>query len=140
MTVAENKLHPLEIEDARAAAHSASELQRAVEDRMRESGRALAEAERAYRKRLTERIVQLKAEGTAITACEGIAKGETDVADLRYKRDIAKAMMEAVRQEAFRRGADRADVGRLLDWSMKRDLRVDSPPVEYPTPIGARAA
>lgn len=139
MTVGENKFHPLEIEDARSAAHQASELQRGVEDRMREAGRELAEAERAYRKRLTERIVQLKAEGVAVTACETIAKGEADVAELRYRRDIKKGMLEAVRQEAYRRGADRADVGRLLDWSMKRDLRVDAEPPQYPRAIGAAA-
>lgn len=140
MTLGTNTLHPLAIEDAREAAHQASELQRGVEDRMREHSRALAEAERAYRKRLAERILAMKADGVAVTACETIAKGEKDVADLRYQRDVAQGIFEATRQEAFRRGADRADVGRLLDWSRARDLRTDTPPGEYPTAIGARRA
>ena len=140
MTLGENTVSPLEIQDARHAEHQASELQRGVEDRLREHSQALAEAERAYRKRLSERILELKAGGNAITACESIAKGETDVADLRYARDVAKGVWEATRQESFRRGADRAAIGRLVDWSMKRDLRTDAPPVSFPAAIGARRA
>lgn len=131
MTFSANKLHPLEIEDARAAAFRASELQRGVEDSIREHSRGWAAAERAYRQRLAERILEYKAAGNAITACEVIAKGQKDVADLRYARDIARGMFEATKQEAFRRGADRADVHQLLEWSMKRELRVDTQPSDW---------
>lgn len=131
MTLAENQLHPLEIQDARQAAHRASELQREVEDRLRKTSRDLAEAERAYRKKLSERIVELKAEGMAATTCGEVARGEKGVADLRYQRDVAAGVFEAAKQEAFRRGADRRDVDTLLNWSMKRDLRVDVPPADW---------
>jgi hypothetical protein len=141
MSFGPNVLSPLQIEDAREAAHRASELQRAVEDRIRETSRALAEAERSYRKLLSERILRLKADGNAITACETIAKGMPDVADLRYARDLARGIHDASRQEAFRRGADRADVGRLLEWSRARDLRTDAePPAHGFVPVAARAA
>lgn len=129
--LAGNTLHPLEIEDARLAAYRASELQRGVEDRMREASRDLAEAERAYRKRLSQRILELRADGHAITACGDIARGETEVANLRYERDVKAGMFEAVKQEAFRRGSDRRDIDTLLNWSMKRDLRVDTPPADW---------
>lgn len=125
----DNKLHPLVIEDARDAAFRASELQREVEERLRQTSKALAEAERGYRKRLTERILALKAEGNAITMCGEVARGEKDVADLRYARDVAAGVFEAAKQEAFRRGADRRDVNQLLVWSQARDLRTDPVPM-----------
>lgn len=130
MSVAENKLHALEIADARDAAYRASEKQREVEDRLRDASRDLAEAERQYRLKLSTRIVELHAggDGYAITTCEGIAKGEKAVADLRYARDVAQGVFEAAQQEAFRRGADRKDVNQLLQWSQMRDLRSDAEP------------
>ncbi len=126
--LAENQLHPLEIVDAREAAHKASEKQREVEDQIRRDSAALAEAERAYRKALSVRIVELRAEGMAVTACSEVARGETQIASLRYARDVAEGVLEATRQQSFRRGADRRDVDTLLRWSMARDLRVDTTP------------
>lgn len=137
MSLGANQLHPLEIADARDAAFKASEKQREVEDRMRDASRDLAEAERAYRKRLTKRILHLKADGTAITMCGEIARGETEVATLRYERDVKAGLLEAAKQEAFRRGADRKDVHQLITWSQHRDLRTDAEPVRDSEPIGA---
>lgn len=134
MSLADNSLHPLEIEDAREAAHRASELQREVEDAIREAARDAANRERAYRQALSVRILELHAEGTAITACSEIARGESTVANLRYQRDVAEGVLEAARQQAFRRGADRRDVGVLLTWSMHRDLRTDTPPPGFDRP------
>lgn len=138
--LADNRLHPLEIADAREAAHRASELQREVEDSIRTAARDAANKERAYRQALSVRILELHAEGTAITACSEIARGETKVAMLRYERDVAEGVLEAARQQAFRRGADRRDVGVLLTWSMHRDLRTDTPPPEFDRPTLEPAA
>lgn len=140
MTLGANTIHPLEIEDARAAAHAASELQRGVEDRIRDTSRDLATKERAYRQALSVRIVELRAEGMAVTACESVAKGETNISDLRYARDVAKGVHDSTRQEAYRRGADRADVAALIAWSRARDLRTDAEPPQYATPIGSARA
>jgi hypothetical protein len=127
----QNKIHPLEIEDAREAAYRASELQKEVEDSVRDASKAAAEAERKYREALTVRILDLHAnDGVAWTACEAIARGEKAVAALRYDRDLKEGLLEAARQQAFRRGADRRDLDTLLNWSMRRDLRVDSEPTE----------
>lgn len=133
MRVADNKLpHPLEIEDAREAAHRASELQREVEDDLRAKSRALAEAERAYRQGLAEKILELRTgkDAPAWTTCADVARGDRHVAELRYKRDVAEGVLEAARQQAFRRGSDRRDLDTLLNWSMRRELRVDTPPTE----------
>lgn len=140
MAFGENTLHPLQIPDAREAAHKASEFQRAVEDQIRNASRELAEAERQYRLKLTTRILHLHAQDeVAWTACETIAKGEPEVAGLRYKRDVAKGMLEAVQQQGFRCGADRRDLHRMIRWSESRDLRTDAPPENWPRPEGAGA-
>jgi hypothetical protein len=134
----ENTIRPLLVEDAREAAHKASELQRGVEDRIREASRELAEAERQYRLKLSERILYLHAqENLAITMCGEIARGEKVVADLRFKRDVAKGVLEAAQQQAFRYAADRRDLSRMIEWSERRDLRTDAPPAEWPRPEGA---
>lgn len=134
---AENTIHPLEIGDARQAAHKASELQRGVEDRIRDASRELAEAERQYRLKLTERILYLHAQqGLAITMCGEVARGEQVVADLRFKRDVAKGILEAAQQKAFRYAADRRDLQRLIEWSQRRDLRVDTPPADLDRQTG----
>jgi hypothetical protein len=136
---AENTISPLEIADARQAAHKASELQRGVEDGIRNASRNLAEAERQYRLALAKEILRLKAQdGVAWTACEHIARGEPKVADLRYARDVAKGVLEAASQQAFRYGADRRDLHRLIEWSQRRDLRTDAPPEQWPQPEGSR--
>jgi hypothetical protein len=138
MSFGENTLSPFEIEDARGAVHEASERQRSVEDQIRNVSRELAEAERQYRLKLSERILCLHAQdGLAITMCGEIARGEKAVADLRYKRDIAKGMLEAVQQQGFRCGADRRDLSRMIRWSESRDLRTDDPPENWPRPEGA---
>lgn len=130
MTLADNKIHPLEIEDARSAAFRASELQRGVEDSLREASKDLAEKERAYRQGLADKILQLRAgaDAPAWTTCSDVARGDKHVATLRYERDVAEGVLEAMRQQAFRRGADRRAIDTLLGWSMRRDLRTDAPP------------
>lgn len=136
MTFGENTLHPLAIEDGRDAAFRASEKQREVEDQIRDASRKLAEAERLYREALSVRIVELHASEVAWTVCETIARGEKNVAKLRYERDVAKGIFEAATQQAFRRGADRKDVHQLLVWSEKRDLRIDTPPHDFDRSTG----
>lgn len=137
--VGENKLHPLEIAEARQACHRASEFQRDVEDKLREAAKKLAAAERLYRRELRKRTLTLHVRGDeehgtgplAITTCEGIARGEEKVSSLRYDRDIAQGEFESLQQEAYRRGADRKDVHQLLTWSEKRDLRTDAEPADW---------
>lgn len=138
MTIAENTISPLDIADARQAAHKASELQRGVEDAIRDASRSYAEAERQYRLALTKRILHLHAQdGVAWTACGEMARGDERVADLRYTRDVAKGVLEAAQQQAFRYGADRRDLHRLIEWSQRRDLRTDAPPEQWPQPEGS---
>lgn len=138
MSFGDNTISPFLIEDAREAAHKASEQQRGVEDAIRTASRQLAETERQYRLALTKKILHLHAqEGVAWTACDVIARGEENVAKLRYERDVARGILEAAQQQAFTYGADRRDLHRLIRWSESRDLRVDTPPEHWPQPEGA---
>jgi hypothetical protein len=137
MSFGENTIKPFLIEDARQAAHKASEQQRSVEDQIRDASRKLADAERLYRLELTTRILYLHAnDGVAWTACEAIARGEPNVAGLRHARDIAKGVLDSVQQQGFRYGADRRDLHQLIVWSQRRDLRVDDPPGEWDKQTG----
>lgn len=135
-----NTLHPLDITEARAAARQASENQRFGEDQLREAYRASAEAEQSYRKALATRITELHADGAAWTVCADLARGDENVAKLRYDRDVAEGVKEAALQAAWRHSADRRDVGRFCDWSARIDL-ASGGEQEQPSPgyLGAAA-
>lgn len=136
MSLGENKLHPLQIEDARDAAYEASKLQRQVEEEIRQKSRALANAERKYREALAQKILALRAQEDkpAWSVCDDLARGDSHVARLRFERDVAEGILDASRQQAFRRGADRKDVQALLRWSQAVQLRTDVPPADYDRP------
>ena len=63
--------------------------------RLAKNGEALAEAEKAYKMELTKQALLLKDEGYAVTFINQILHGLDEVADLRFKRDCAKANYEA---------------------------------------------
>ncbi|CAA9323517.1 MAG: hypothetical protein AVDCRST_MAG68-2104 [uncultured Gemmatimonadetes bacterium] len=143
MTAA-STLTPFDLPDAREAVKVAGRIQAQVEDDLRSASRALAEAERAYREALSETIVELHADGLAWSVCGDVARGSKRVAALRRDRDIAEGVLDATRQNAYRRGADRRDLSRLLNWSARRDLADDhagqrEPDVAQPT-FGRQAA
>lgn len=85
----------------------------------REAREKLAAAERAYRKALALRMVELRAEGVAATTCETLAKGEDRIADLRYHRDVAAGFHEAARHATYNATANRRAVDALVAWSMR---------------------
>lgn len=147
MSLGENTLQPLQIEDAREAAHRASERQRNTADERAAAIKAKALAEFRYRRALTERIKQLHTQGfdgssgLAITMCETVAKGEEPIALLRRERDEAEAEVVRLEQEGFRLAANRRSLDGMLTWSMHRDLRTDTPPADWqPGGSGLRAA
>lgn len=113
---------PFTFDEARDAARKATIAQRGAEDFMRTAARDLALAEEAYRRALAEKILELHAGGTAWSVCADVARGDTTVAELRRKRDIAEGVREAAQQAAWRHAADRRDVERFIRWSMAREL------------------
>ena len=108
---------PFDFTEARAAARKASEAQAYTENAMLEQAKKRAGAERDYRVALAKRIIKAHEEGIAWSVCSDIARGDADVARLRYERDVADGVAEALSQAGWRHAADRKDLQRLIAWS-----------------------
>src|SRR5436189_5645230 len=98
---------PWSFDEARNAAHQASANQRAGEDFVKESHKQYAQAEKAYRMKLAEKILELHGKGVAWSQCGDLARGDRDVAELKFRRDGAEGVKEAATQDAGRNSADR---------------------------------
>jgi len=134
---------PFDLGEARAAARLASAQQAGAETELRARSRTLADAERRYRTALAQERARLHAEdGVAWTATDDLARGARQVADLRYERDVARGIYEAAQAALWRHTADRKDVGRFIEWSMRRELAEGGQPPEPSewTTFGSRAA
>jgi hypothetical protein len=69
-------------------------LQRSIES-LRKTGSAYAEAERAYKVKLREEVLKMRDEGMAVGIINTTIYGVPSVAELRFKRDVAKATYDA---------------------------------------------
>lgn len=130
---------PFDFTEARTAARKASEAQAATENALLEATRKRAAAEQAYRVALAKRIISAHVEGVAWTACQDIARGNEEVAGLRYERDVADGVCEALSQAGWRHAADRKDLQRLISWS-ERVAPDGQSEGTYTAPIGGRRA
>ena len=142
MSTAHTLTHPFDEADARDAERTASSLQLGSEQALRDAFEKAAETERAYRRALAEAITRLHAAGSAWTACGDLARGDETVSQLRFERDIAEGVKEAAVQSAWRHSANRRALGRLVEWSARRDLSLGADPEqpadrENAPPIGS---
>lgn len=101
---------------------AASAAQAHCEREIRVAYAKAGEAESAYRQALAEAITRLHGEGVAWSACRDVATGDQHVAALRLARDVAVGVREAAVQAAWRAAADRRDVARFADHSLRREL------------------
>lgn len=135
---------PWTFEEARQKCRSASLAQEQAEDGLRAAARDAAIAEEAYRQALAVEIVrQHDVEEVAWSVAPDLARGDTKVAELRRKRDIAEGVREAMVQLAWRRAADRKDAQRFADWSQRREMAEgygQLPEPEFTSVSPARAA
>lgn len=115
-------LTPFDLEEAREAERLAAAQQEGGEGTLRDASKELAEKERAYRLALAQAITTLRAEGNAATVCADLARGDKQVADLRYHRDVAQGVLDAAQQAAWRFAANRKAVGRITEWSARREI------------------
>jgi hypothetical protein len=99
------------------ASRRAKEGQEAAEAERRDTSERLASAEMAYRLALAKEITRQHADGVAWTVCQDLARGDERVAALRYERDVARGVLDAAEQRAWRHTADRKDVTEFLQWS-----------------------
>lgn len=86
-------------------------------EQLKALGKALAEAERAYRVALRKEMLGLRASGLPASMVADVARGEKGVADLKCVRDCAEAVYktegEAINVDKLRL--------RLLDAQMQRE-------------------
>ncbi len=54
--------------------------------------------ERDYRVALSKRLLELRAEGQAVTHLADIARGMKDIAELRFRRDIAEGLVRSAEE------------------------------------------
>lgn len=113
---------PMNFNDAVALARRAAEAQKDGEQTVRDASEKHAEAERLYRMAYAKQILQAHADGAAWTVAGDLARGEKAVADLRYSRDVAKGVLDAAEQRAWRHTADRKDALEFITWSRARDI------------------
>jgi len=132
---------PYDFEQARRAVTTASQNMKAAEDFTRKAFENAASAERAYRVALAQKIVELHADGAAWTVCQDLARGDKTVAGLRYLRDVAEGVKEAAQTSTWRHTADRKDLSKLVDWSMRvAPLGQSEPPHGFDDVTARRAA
>ena len=85
---------------------------------LRKSGTAYAEAERAYKIKLREVCLRLREEGMAVGMIDKTCHGHPEVADLRFKRDVAdtvyRANLEAINSVKLQLRLLDAQIGR--EW------------------------
>lgn len=121
---------PWTFAEAVKASNDAETEQRRVESEIHDAYKQYATREKLYRLALARKILALKADGMAVTACEVVAKGDPAIAELRFGRDIAEGVRETAKHAAWRANADRRDIGDLLRWSARRDLAEYCGPAE----------
>lgn len=54
--------------------------------------------EKKYRVALSKRLLELRAEGQAVTHLADIARGMEDIAELRFQRDIAEGLVRSAEE------------------------------------------
>ena len=71
--------------------------EKAVEE-MKKRSFNLAKTKHNYAVALSKRLVELRAEGQAVTHLLDIAKGEPQIAKLRYEKDIAQGLYDSSKE------------------------------------------
>ena len=106
---------PLEIDDARRASHALAQQRRAAEADLDRLTREAAEAERVYRKTLSEAFLTVK--GDTAAAREAAAKAHA--ADAGYERDLAAGLVKACHERLRGLEGERSQLKTLSEWSAR---------------------
>jgi hypothetical protein len=107
--------NPLEIDDARRASHALAQQRRAAEVDLDRLTREAAEAERAYRKRLSQAF--LTAEGDTAAMREAHAKAQAS--DASYERDLKVGLVKACHERLRGLEGERSQLKTICEWSAK---------------------
>ena len=86
---------------------------------MKVTGRKLAEAEKNYRVALCKKILTERASGTPVTIISDVCRGDEEVAELKFKRDLAESDYKVCEQAII---TIRQEV-KILDTEMENERR-----------------
>ena len=86
------------MQDLYSARSEAQERLEADLEDLREQVVKCAESERDYRMRLAVRMNAMHASGVAWTVCSDMARGDPEVAELRFRRDCDQGLLEACKE------------------------------------------
>src|SRR5215213_8612129 len=113
---------PWEFDEAEAKHRAASEASKHTAQFLRESYKAWAHKEMAYRLALAKKIEELHSSGKSITLAKDLARGDNHVAHLKFEAMVAEGVVEAAKQSSFAAQADRRAIEGLADWAKRREL------------------
>ena len=120
---------PYSWDEAREKVNEAKAAQAEAEKRVREAWADLAEKRRTYQVALAEKITTLRGGGMAATTCGDVARGDENVAQLRFERDVQEGVVESAKAALWRLSADRRALEQLVQWSLRADFANDGAPV-----------
>ncbi|MDQ3730277.1 MAG: hypothetical protein M3355_11895 [Actinomycetota bacterium] len=108
---------PLDVEDVRSAYRDYLTWRQDARASLENAHRDLAEKERVYRKARAEKRVTVE----AATAGERDDKVDSETADARYERDVAKGMVKVAEEKLEELDRGLSSVNRIAEWSMRLD-------------------
>lgn len=114
---------PLDLDDGRRAASMLARQCRGAVDSLDQAVTRHAEAEHTYRKAYASKLVELRGQAVPATICLELAKGDEQVAKLKFDRDLAKGMIDVARERLRQLDGERASLRQLLEWSRKFEDR-----------------
>lgn len=126
-------VEPYSYEQAKRAVARASRDQAEAAKERGDLAERYARAEQTYRVALAKRMVELRAEGYPVTISQDLAKGDPNVAQLRYERDVADGMREAAEQRAWQASANRRSLEQLIAWSQRLRDQAEEPKIRSAT-------
>lgn len=88
---------------------------------LRKTGTAYAEAEKNYKVKLRQKVLEMRADGEAVGIINLTIYGMPDVAELRFKRDVAEAVYKANLESI---NATKLEI-RILDNQLEREYGAD---------------
>lgn len=115
---------PYDFAQAVAATNTTRAEQAAAESNLKVAWRDFAAKRSAYQMALAKKILTLKAEGQPSTYLLDLARGDSEVARLRFEKDVAEGVKEAAQSALWRHSGDRHDLREFVQWSKGVDLRV----------------
>ena len=77
--------------------HINSRLTDAIKEQYTQA-KAMSAAEKEYKVALAHKILELRTEGVPVTIINDLARGDERIAELRFKRDLARSLYETAKE------------------------------------------